>query len=204
MNKIIEKITKTRILAAIGLGCAFLGIIFPYAKSKILILEANISLWSCWEGKIMVLLLLVNLIIIFKDYVKKYIPKLYDNNIGKKILELDNIKVSLIPTTILIFLALLSFSGLNLNSSYVTLQLGCFLFWLGAISLASFGFLYKSNITIKNEVVNNTPKNVLETMTDSPNNIEVSKPKNNVIYCPNCGHKNENTKKCNICGKEFN
>lgn len=145
MNKdvIINKCKNTRILAAIGIIALVLGTIMPYAKYSILGYKYNITLWGYWEGKIVMLLALANLIFIFRDWVEKYIPALFNTTYGKKIKELDNTKYSLVPTVLIAIFII--FETFNLDISFKYYNIGFYSVWLGTISLVAYAILHKKN-----------------------------------------------------------
>ena len=140
MKNIIEKCKTTRILAAIGIVALFLGIIMPYVSYSFL----KISLWNYWEGKVMLLIVVANLLFIYKDIVEKYIPALFNSSIGQKIKNCDNPKFSLIPTVLCAIFAiyLTSILGISTLSYY---GLGFYAIWIGTISLVAYAFLHKQD-----------------------------------------------------------
>lgn len=93
MNNIIEKCKTTRILGSIGIICLILGTIMPYVRYNIWGFTYSISLWGYWEGKIIMLLAIANLLFIFKDFIEKYIPSLFNTNIGFYLMWLGTISL---------------------------------------------------------------------------------------------------------------
>ena len=75
-----------RILAIIGIVLIFLGTILPYYILTILGYSTSVSLWGYWEGKIITALIVLNTLFIFKDLIQKYIPGLFNSNLGQKII----------------------------------------------------------------------------------------------------------------------
>lgn len=142
MNDIVDKMKNTRILAAIGIACLISGTIFSYVSYTIFGYSYSISLWDYWEGKIILLLAVANLLFIFKDFVEKYIPSLFKTDIGKKIAERNNPKDSLIPTILAVAFAL--YLHLKLDIGFENYSLGFYLLWLGAISLVAYAILHKN------------------------------------------------------------
>ena len=102
----MEIIKNKRILAIVGLVCLLLGTIMPYFTFSFLGYSQSISLWGYWEGKIILVLIIANGMFIFKDYIEKYVPQLFNSNLGKKIAEIDNPKYSLIPTILIVVFAI--------------------------------------------------------------------------------------------------
>lgn len=143
MNQIMEKIKTTRILGAVGIAGLILGTIMPYVKYNIFGYKYSISLWGYLEGKIVLLLAIANLLFIFKDLVEKYVPKLFETNIGKKIQNLNNPKYSLIPTVLSALFAL--YLTLHLNVAFKNYNIGFYSLWIGTICLVVYAFLHKSN-----------------------------------------------------------
>lgn len=144
MNNIMEKCKTTRILGAIGIGGLILGTIMPYVKYNIFGYKYSISLWGYWEGKIIMLLALANLLFIFKDIVEKYAPFLFNNGIGRKIQKCENAKLSLIPTVLAAMFAIYVTSILGIDS-FKYYNIGFYAMWLGTISLVAYAFLHKKD-----------------------------------------------------------
>lgn len=144
MNNIIEKCKTTRILGAIGIIGLVLGTIMPYVKYKLLGYSYSISLWRYWEGKIIMLLALANLLFIFKDIVAKYVPSLFNSAIGRKIEECNNPKFSLIPTVLCGIFTIYVTSILGIDS-FKYYSIGFYLMWIGTISLIAYAFLHKAD-----------------------------------------------------------
>lgn len=144
MNNIMEKCKTTRILGAIGIGGLILGTLMPYVKYNIFGYKYSISLWGYWEGKIIMLLALANLLFIFKDIVEKYAPFLFNNGIGRKIQKCENAKLSLIPTVLSAMFAIYVTSILGIDS-FKYYNIGFYAMWLGTISLVAYAFLHKKD-----------------------------------------------------------
>lgn len=144
MNNIIEKCKSTRILAAIGIAGLVLGTITPYVKYNIFGYKYSISLWGYWEGKIIMVLALANLLFIFKDLVEKYVPFLFNNWVGRKVQDCDNPKFSLIPTVLVAIFAIYETSVLGIDS-FKYYNLGFYTMWIGVISLVAYAFLHKTD-----------------------------------------------------------
>lgn len=154
MNKIFEKCKKTRILAAIGLVCMFMGTIFPYITYSILGYGYSLSLWDYLEGKIIIAIIIANLIFIFKDYVEKYVPKLVEKGFWKKISDIKNPKASLVLTFLSVAIAIYLTFGLDFY--YFKFSFGFYLLWIGAISLVAYAFVHKEDMkSEKNNETNN-------------------------------------------------
>lgn len=144
MNNIIEKCKSTRILGAIGIIGLLLGTITPYVKYSIFGYKYSISLWSYWEGKVILVLALANLLFIFKDLVEKYIPFLFNNPLGQKIQDCENPKLSLIPTVLAAIFAIYVTSILGIES-FKYYNIGFYSMWIGTISLIAYAFLHKKD-----------------------------------------------------------
>lgn len=141
MNNIIEKMKNTRILATIGIAGLILGTIFPYVSYSFFGSSVNISMWNYWEGKIVLILAIANLLFIFKDFVGKYIPSLFNTNIGKKIADIDNPKVSLVPTILAVVLVV--YLQIRLDIGFGNYGIGFYLLWIGIIALLAYAFLHR-------------------------------------------------------------
>ena len=142
MNNIMEKCRTTRILGAIGIVTLILGTMMPYVKYNILGYKYSISLWGYWEGKIIMILAIANLLFIFKDLVEKYVPALFNSDLGKKIKDCNNPKFSLIPTVLSAIFAIYVTSILGIES-FKYYNLGLFLMWIGTICLVAYALLHR-------------------------------------------------------------
>lgn len=143
MNNIIDKIRNTRILAAIGIICLILGTFLAYYTFSFFGYTESLSLWGYWEGKIVLILAVANLLFIFKDLIEKYTPSLFNSNLGRKISEINNPKLSLIPTILSVIFIVYLQINLNVSSSYVSHGLGFYLLWIGIICLVLYAILHK-------------------------------------------------------------
>ena len=153
MEKILEKLRKTRVLAAIGVASLILGTMFTYVKYSFWGYNYSISLWGYWEGKVVLFLAVANLLLIFKDYVEKYVPGLFKTDWGQKIMEIRNPRASLIPTFLSVAFTFYLHTTLHIEiDEYTKYGLGFYLLWIGAICLVAYAFLRKNATT--NEVFN--------------------------------------------------
>lgn len=142
----MDNLKNKRILAIVGLVCMFLGTILPFVTLKILGISSSASLWKYWEGKIVLLLIVVNGLFIFRDYIKKYVPQIFNSGFGKMI-ENANSKLSIIPTLVAVVFVLYLTFNLNVDGKYIKFGLGFYVLWLGVISLVGHSIFYKGNIT---------------------------------------------------------
>lgn len=143
MNNVLSKLKNTRLLAGIGIAGLILGTMFPYVSYSILGYSYDISLWNYWEGKIILVIAIANLLFIFKDFVEKYIPSLFNTDIGKKIKDINNPKASLAPTVAAAAFAL--YLTLKLKVEFSAYSLGFYLLWIGVICLVAYAMIYKNN-----------------------------------------------------------
>ena len=149
MNTILEKLKSTRILAGIGVACLILGTILSYITFSFWGYTKSFSLIEYWEGKVIIVLAVANLLFIFKDFIEKYIPSLFNTTIGKKFSEINNAKYSLIPTILsTIFVIYLHFH-LKIDSDYVHHGIGFYLVWIGIICLVAYAILHRNENEIK-------------------------------------------------------
>ena len=151
MNNIIEKCKTTRILGAIGIVGLILGIIMPYVKYDIFGYKYSVSLWRYWEGKIIMLLAIANLLFIFKDIVEKYVPALFNSTLGQKIKNCENPKFSLIPTVLSAVFAIYVTSILGIES-FKYYNIGFYAMWLGTISLVAYAFLHQKEYNFQMKI----------------------------------------------------
>ncbi len=140
----MEKLKNTRWLALIGLILCFLGNTLPYLIYTMPYAKITIKTKLCtyWEGKIIFILILANLLFIFKDYVKKYMPKLFDSNMGKWILNADS-KLTFLPTLGIALFAIWIFPNIDMNWNIVKYGIGFYALWLGIILLVIHQFIYR-------------------------------------------------------------
>ena len=145
MNNILEKLKNTRILAVIGLACLFLGTVFAYLKVGHWNYSYTLTLSKYWEGKVVIVLVFANLLFIFKDLIEKYVPVLFKNSLGEKILKINNQKLSLIPTLLAVAFVVYLQIRLSRYSSFVEYGLGFYLLWLGVICLIAYAFIHRKD-----------------------------------------------------------
>jgi len=86
---------------------------------------------------------IANLLFIFKDFVEKYIPSLFNTGIGKKIKNINNPKASLIPT--FLGAAFAVYLTLKLDVEFSAYSLGFYSMWIGVICLVAYAILHKNN-----------------------------------------------------------
>lgn len=143
MKNIIEKLKTTRILGAIGIIGLILGTIMPYVKYNFFGYKYSISLWGYWEGKVVMVLAIANLLFIFKDIVEKYVPALFNTGVGSKIKDLNSAKYSLVFTILAGLFALYLTIRLDIDFKYY--NIGFYSLWVGAICLVLYSVLYKKS-----------------------------------------------------------
>ncbi|MCI8331014.1 MAG: hypothetical protein HFE04_02805 [Bacilli bacterium] len=214
-NKFLNLSKNTRLLAIIGIASLSICIFFTYIKYTVLGLAVKIKLIDYFEGKIIILLTILNCMFIFKDYIKKYLPKLFENDLGKKIENIKDQRWTLIPIAFTIIFAIVVKSESKTEYLDTTFGLGFYLMWLGVISLVAYAFIYKNekiktiDVTPK-EPTNNTTKPTIQGVQMN-NNVqqeaatsEVEEQKIEHKFCINCGTKCEiSSTKCPACGKNF-
>lgn len=192
----MEVIRNKRILGAIGIICLILGMFLPYITISFWGYSQSISLWGYWEGKIMLVLTIANMLFIFKDYIEKYIPQLCETKLGQMISKFDNPKFSLIPTIIIILFGIYLYTTLEFDSSLTKPGVGFYVSLAGAIILVLHAFLYKGNkVQDVNQVNQQMPnQNIINNQQEfnnlnqtmySQNNINQSEPVNILNNQPN-------------------
>ena len=139
MSNILDKIRNTRILAGIGIVGLILGTMLAYVDYTFI----SISLFDYLEGKIILIIAVANLLFIFKDFVEKYIPALFNTGIGRKIADIKNPKASLVPTILAAAFAI--YLTLKLDVSFKYYSLGFYSLWIGVICLVAYAILHKNN-----------------------------------------------------------
>lgn len=141
MNNVIEKLKTTRILGVIGIVGLILGTITPYVEYRVLGHVYSLPLSRYWQGKVVIVLAIVNALFIFKDLLEKYIPSLFNTEIGKKIQNLNNPKYSLIATALSAIFAI--YLTILIRTELTNYGLGFYLLWIGTICLVAYAFLHK-------------------------------------------------------------
>ena len=204
----MEVLKNKRLLAAIGLISLFLGTILPYYKFSAFGFSESVSLWGYLEGKIILILILANTLFIFKDLIEKYAPQLFKSNLGQKIANVTNPKLSLIPLVLIIIFIIFLNSKM---ASYVHLDkgLGFYLSWFGIIIMAAHSFIYKGNainMPLQSNNINNSnnlSNQINQFQQVNPTN-SLATAQNNIKYCPKCGTANDiNTSNCTNCMFKF-
>lgn len=143
MNNVLDKLKNTRLLAVIGIAGLILGTMFSYVSYDLFGYKYDIALWDYWEGKVILLIAIANLLFIFKDFVEKYIPSLFNTGIGRKIKDINNPKASLVPTIAAAAFAL--YLTLKLDVKMSNYSLGFYSLWIGVIALVAYAILHKNN-----------------------------------------------------------
>jgi len=205
----MEKLRNTRILALVGIIALVLGTIMPYITVSVFGYSDSISLWGYWEGKLIVVLAVANLLFIFKDFVEKYIPQLFNTTLGRKIKNLNNPKFSLIPTVLVAVFAIYLYNKLDLDaiSKYLKYGLGFWSLWIGVISLVAHAILYKYPVANIQQNTQQQPMNYnynQQSTQQQPMQQDNNIPQTGVKICPACGNKcDANTNKCFMCGNQI-
>lgn len=143
MNNVLDKMKNTRLLAGIGVVCMILGTMFSYVSYNIFGTVIDIALWDYLEGKIILIIAIANLLFIFKDFVEKYVPSLFNTGIGRKIKDINNPKASLVPTILGAVFAI--YLTLKLDVEFSAYSLGFYSMWIGVICLVAYAILHKNN-----------------------------------------------------------
>lgn len=143
MNNVLDKLKNTRLLAAIGIAGLILGTMLSYVSYSLWGYSYEISLWDYWEGKIILIIAIANLLFIFKDFVEKYIPSLFNTSIGQKIADIKSPKASLVPTILAAAFAL--YLTLKLDVDFSNYSLGFYSLWIGVICLVAYAIIHKNN-----------------------------------------------------------
>jgi len=145
----MEVIKNKRILALIGIICLVVGCFLPYFSVQFLGISQSYSLWGYWEGKVIFTLTLANALFIFSDEIKKYVPQLFNSNMGKIIDKVNNPKFALIPTIIATAFLIYLFTEFSDVKDLIKYGLGFYTVWLGVLALIGHSIFYKkSNVPI--------------------------------------------------------
>ena len=159
----MEAIKNKRILALVGIICLFIGTIIPYFKISLWGYSYSISLWKYWEGTVIVALIIINTMFIFKDYLQKYVPQVFNSPLGQKI-ENANSKFAIVPTILVVVFVVYLTSHLDVTSEYIKHGLGFYALWIGVIGLVGHVIFYKKTAQVEQTVEqqpvsNNQPQN---------------------------------------------
>ncbi len=194
-------IKNKRILALIGIIALILGTILPYFTLSLFGYTESLSLWRYWEGKVILILTVINTMFIFKDYIEKYIPQLFIKGLGRKIANFNNPKISLIPTMLIVAFVIYLTIRLNVASDYLKYGVGFYTLWIGIICLVGHALFYKKTDSMQNNFdlgINN--QNNMQFNYQQPTNNQ----QQNCKYCPKCGNKvDQNVSTCFMCGHNF-
>lgn len=195
----MEVIKNKRVLALVGIAGLILGCFLPYYTISIFGYTQSIPLWGYWEGKIILVLALANVLFIFQDYVKKYLPQLFNNWVGNIVQKAENPKSALVPTILVAVFAISLIIRLDVNSEYIKYGLGFYILWVGIIALVGHAILYKNKTAVNEQIVNyqqfQQPRQqpIQQTQIDS-----------NKKYCPYCRNQADaNAETCLVCGNKF-
>lgn len=173
VNTIVEKVKHTRLLGAIGLISILLGTVLPYIKYNAFVAIISKSLFSYWEGKIVILLLIINLILFFKDYIEKYIPSLLNINAWRKISEL-NYQYVMVPAIIAILLVI--YRTIKIDISFGHYNIGFYTLWFGVICIVIYLIINKGKPEIqeKNTKGNNETYSDFQNMNKQTENVNLN------------------------------
>ena len=95
----MDYIKNKRFIALAGVICSLLGVFLAYYKVSLFGFSQSVSLIQAWQGIVILILTIVIALFIFKDYVKKVVPKLFKTSFGKKVEKLNE-KLVLVPVAI--------------------------------------------------------------------------------------------------------
>ena len=188
MEKVLEELKNKRILALVGIIFMFLGNILPYLIISVSFFgyssSSSFSLWYFVEGKILLFLTIAHLAFLFKDFIGKYIPEKFQNNMVKKIMNLNNPKLSTIPTAITILLmVILHFRIVQQGAGFIKYGVGFYFLLIGVICLIAHSFVYKGK-ALNTNVQNNAQPNMNNANTqpnmNNMNNVNTQPDMNNM------------------------
>lgn len=207
----MEFIRNKRLLALIGIIALILGTMLPYFTfSSFFGTSQSISLWGYWEGKVILTLTIANALFIFNDYIEKYIPQLFKTNIGRKIANVTNPKMSLIPTILVVGVVIYLNTQFDFNSKYLKNGLGFYLLWIGIIFLIAHAVIYKKPIESQAKVSQGYNYQPVDPQQNYQQPIQNNMPQSiqnglgNKKFCPNCGNEvDETATQCFRCGNKF-
>lgn len=140
-STIMQKLHNTKILAIIGSVCLLLSVVLPYITISFFGISESIFLWKYWQGIVLIIIAILNILFIFKEAILKHVPSLANNQTINKILAINNPKASLVLTIIMVIfvICLTAITGF----AFRFYNIGFYTLWLGVICLVLYPFLYK-------------------------------------------------------------
>lgn len=137
-----DKCMNTKLLGFIGAGVIILAEFFAYAKISLFGFKESVSFISSAGGKIVLLLVLINIALLLKN--------LYENKLPEKVAKvISNTKMMLIPIALIIITILIANGKIFDGYGLVKPGFGCYLLWIGIVISAAFPFIYKENAPIE-------------------------------------------------------
>ncbi len=179
----MEIIRNKRILAIAGLICLILGIILPYITITFFGISQSVSLWGYWEGKVILVLTIANALFIFKDFIEKYIPFMFNSNSGR-LIKNANSKLSLIPTILVVVFAIYLYTSIDTSSSYFKNGVGFYVLWIGVVLLILHAFLYRKKELVNESNAINNQVNLNNSMNNFNQAVNNQMPTNEMTSSP--------------------
>lgn len=145
MENIMDKIKNTRILALVGLVGMLIGIFGTYVDMYVI----GYSIIDSWVGKVMLVVLILDMLVIFRDVVERHVPGIFNNEYFKKIADKKIMKTPAMMSGIIVALSAYAFLSLDISMKY--LEIGFYGLLVGCISLIGYHITHKdtNNIDIK-------------------------------------------------------
>lgn len=205
----MEVIRNKRILALVGIVGLILGCFLPYYTFSFFGYTQSISLLGYWEGKIVLLLTLANALFIFQDFIEKYVPQLFDTNLGIKIKN-ANPKMAILPTIGIAVFAVWLYIRLDVDTTYLKHGLGFWCLWIGVICLIGHTFLYKNANVNQSQInysqINQSNDSQVQSQSSIQQVQQSMQPEidSNKKICPHCRNQVDvNAENCFLCGNKF-
>lgn len=196
----LEKLKEKKIIGAIGIATVFLGVLLPYYQVSIFGHTYKLALWNYIEGKVILLLLTANFLFLFRDFAQKYVPQVFESNIGQKI-QTANPKLAIVPVILIVAFVVILFLRLDVGST-LDHGMGFYFLWLGIICLTVHTFLYKNVEPVSTQYTNGEQIN--KDYSQTMQNRQQLSYLGSVKYCSGCGNKCEaNTNICSFCGRQL-
>ena len=140
----MDYIKNKRFIALAGVVCLLLGIFLAYYKVSLFGFSQSVSLIQAWQGIIILILIIVTALFIFKDYVKKLVPKLFKTSFGKKVEKLND-KLVLAPVVLIIIILFTAGGDFGSVKSLVSHGAGFYFSWIGVLLVIAHVFTYKND-----------------------------------------------------------
>jgi len=138
---IIEKLKNSRMLAVIGLAAITLALFLPYITITVYD-SISLSLIEYTEGKIVMIFIIFHAVVIFQDYIKKYVPRFHTSGFNR-IQDMDDSNLMLIAASLTVAYAIFLYFQIDVDTAFVNYGIGFWMLWIGILCLMIHAVLHK-------------------------------------------------------------